>query len=383
MSALTAALRKKFKTPREAMKALGLDESLLENHMAKPTKFASLAALMAGAAVQPMLAKGAKVDLMPVFAGVTSKTWDPKKITMALDKALDGKLRKGAHDVTMKHVADLMDHIPGEKSMDESVSEPQHKAMEAAAHGHSTLGIPEKVGKEFAKADEGKDAWAKRAMDWMTENGMDAEMTEAFKEHMGHPGAEDEEEEEAEEINEGERDPPADDSRHADDRRADDRRADDKGRFGKDRRTGKDKGRMGKDGQIVLTRQAFDEALAARDKSTAEKVATAMRQEARDMRGAEALCKSKCGAFDALAFDSAEGMKRHALKALGSKHWEKIDVSALDALLEAYPNVGARPVERLAADGAARSMRGSGSSSEHAAALREKFPGLANIKIGA
>lgn len=34
-----------------------------------------------------------------------------------------------------------------------SVSEPQHRAMEAAAHGNSTLGIPEKVGKEFVAAD--------------------------------------------------------------------------------------------------------------------------------------------------------------------------------------------------------------------------------------
>jgi hypothetical protein len=37
-----------------------------------------------------------------------------------------------------------------------SVSSKQHRAMEAAAHGHSTLGIPKNVGKEFAKADEGK-----------------------------------------------------------------------------------------------------------------------------------------------------------------------------------------------------------------------------------
>lgn len=38
---------------------------------------------------------------------------------------------------------------------DKSASEAQHRAMEAAAHGHSTLGIPEKVGKEFVKKDEG------------------------------------------------------------------------------------------------------------------------------------------------------------------------------------------------------------------------------------
>ncbi len=37
----------------------------------------------------------------------------------------------------------------------------QHRAMEAAAHGHSTLGIPAKVGKEFVQADAtGKKAYA-------------------------------------------------------------------------------------------------------------------------------------------------------------------------------------------------------------------------------
>lgn len=38
-------------------------------------------------------------------------------------------------------------------SEDASVSEAQHNAMEAAAHGHSTLGIPAKVGKEFVSKD--------------------------------------------------------------------------------------------------------------------------------------------------------------------------------------------------------------------------------------
>lgn len=36
-----------------------------------------------------------------------------------------------------------------------SVSEAQRKAMGAAASGHSTLGIPAKVGKEFIDADKG------------------------------------------------------------------------------------------------------------------------------------------------------------------------------------------------------------------------------------
>lgn len=36
-----------------------------------------------------------------------------------------------------------------------SVSEKQRRAMGAAASGNSTLGIPEKVGKEFIAADKG------------------------------------------------------------------------------------------------------------------------------------------------------------------------------------------------------------------------------------
>lgn len=35
-----------------------------------------------------------------------------------------------------------------------SVSDKQHNAMEAAAHGHSTLGIPKSVGQDFVAADK-------------------------------------------------------------------------------------------------------------------------------------------------------------------------------------------------------------------------------------
>ena len=37
-----------------------------------------------------------------------------------------------------------------------SVSEKQRRAMQAAAHGHSSLGIPKSVGKEFAAADKAR-----------------------------------------------------------------------------------------------------------------------------------------------------------------------------------------------------------------------------------
>jgi len=46
---------------------------------------------------------------------------------------------------------------PGFKELADmpSTSEKQHRAMEAAAHGNSTLGIPKRVGQEFVRADKG------------------------------------------------------------------------------------------------------------------------------------------------------------------------------------------------------------------------------------
>jgi hypothetical protein len=38
-----------------------------------------------------------------------------------------------------------------------AVSKAQNAAMRAAASGHSTLGIPKKVGKEFVSATHGKE----------------------------------------------------------------------------------------------------------------------------------------------------------------------------------------------------------------------------------
>lgn len=37
-----------------------------------------------------------------------------------------------------------------------SVSQAQNRAMHAAEEGHSTLGIPQKVGAEFVAADHGR-----------------------------------------------------------------------------------------------------------------------------------------------------------------------------------------------------------------------------------
>jgi len=61
-------------------------------------------------------------------------------------------------DWTELNLNDLMESIKNpdfepKQAHDKSVSEAQHKAMEAAAHGESTLGIPKEVGKEFVSKD--------------------------------------------------------------------------------------------------------------------------------------------------------------------------------------------------------------------------------------
>ena len=148
MSALTEAMRKRFKTPKEAIRALGLDEKLLALDSAEavtmPTQFASTAAILVGTAIKPLLKPKAKIDLMPVFKDLTAADFDAAEFQGALDEALKGKLVKGA-DLKLAY-DNFMPHVQGmAKGVDESVSEPQHNAMEAAAHGNSTLGIPPSV----------------------------------------------------------------------------------------------------------------------------------------------------------------------------------------------------------------------------------------------
>jgi hypothetical protein len=336
-----------------------------------PTQFASTAALLVGTAVRPLLKPKAKIDLMPVFKDLTADGFDAKEFRGALDEALKGKLVKGA-DLKLAY-DNFMPHVEGmAKGGDESVSESQHNAMEAAAHGQSNLGIPPSVGKEFSEADKGKkfsggdgyDAmFVKKAMDWMKSKGMDDATSAEFMEHMGKPPAQDEEEE-PEEVTEGfrhveqhaedrprGRDKRADDKR-ADDRRADDRRADD--RRADDRRA-----------DDTDAHHAMDEA--SIEKRVTEKLKSKF-DAARDV-------KPWVGEVDPMAFDSGEAIYRHALKARGHKRWNTAHAEALRDLLDTYPKQGMRPVERAADPKYAMD------ESRRADAVK-LAPGLANIRIG-
>lgn len=113
MSKLKDALRKKFKTPREAILALGLDESLLteraydsatlnkENTMSKKDLLSRRGTVAYGALltfVSPQLAMDAKIDLRKPLHGLTAQNFKAKRGALArsIEKAVAGKLAEDA-----------------------------------------------------------------------------------------------------------------------------------------------------------------------------------------------------------------------------------------------------------------------------------------------
>lgn len=100
----------------------------------------------------------------------------------------------------------------------------------------------------------------------------------------------------------------------------------------KKRKLAKDKEPKDKD---MITKPAMDEAIASAVKTATE----SERKNQRDMREAEKAVRPYVGDL-AVAFDSAEGVYRSALKSLGVSGAETIHASALPALLSAQPVPG-------------------------------------------
>lgn len=162
--------------------------------MSKPTRLAALSIQMASAALAPLIAMDQKIALpKDLFSAITSKnlSTEKQKIIDSVKLALDGKLRKGVTvDTAIKPVVMALDALEDlmQKGADESVSEPQHNAMEAAAHGESTLGIPKEVGQEFAEADKGKAFDAEPLKAFLAQKGMAAEDIAKVCDMLPKPG---------------------------------------------------------------------------------------------------------------------------------------------------------------------------------------------------
>lgn len=321
---------------RDALLALGLDESLLdhpENPMtAKPTKFANLALQLTASYIKPFLAKDAKIDLMPVFKDVTSKNFDAKKVRMALDTALKGKLAKDA-DPHMGHVAQLMDHLEGAKAgtADESVSEAEQKAMGAAAAGNSNLDMPK--GKSFDASIEPLKAYLKEKG---AEDDVIGGACDMVRDMMMPPNALDAEETEEEKTAREKKEAEAKEAKAADAKTAADAEAAEAEKNAKGEDEMKD----------MVKKPAMDAAIKLATDLTAKKVKAEVIETQRAIRQAENAVKPYVGELASdLAFDSAADVYAAALKMRGVDV-KDVHPSAFPKLLELLPKAGARAVEQ-------------------------------------
>lgn len=277
----------------------------MENLMSKPTRFAYLALTGVAPLISTKLAKDAKIDLMPVFKDITRKNFDPKKVTMALDESLKGKLAK---DADLNDVAELMHELAEMKpaeSADESVSQPQHNAMEAAAHGHSNLGIPEKVGKEFEEKDKGKGFDAEPLTKFLKEKGINDEDIKKAMDML--PKAADAESEEDRMKREAEEKKAAEDKKARDEELA-----------------------------ARPTKETMDAAIKLACDETAKATEKRVRQNMHEISAALDLVKPLVGAIEApaMGFDSAEQIHRKALKMVGREDADTVHASALPTIIE-------------------------------------------------
>lgn len=305
MSKLLDALRTKFKTPGEAIKALGLDENLIAGSdvvvgdsneeiaaMSKKVLLSRTALMTLGtlaASCAPLMAQDHRLpDLIPIVADVTSKNFKESKpkLLAALTKALEGKLAK---DASIEGVAKLLDALEGGKAKDQEIDdEDDHTAIAIAPAETATDDDPLAKLKEFLKAKLGPEDMAQVEALCGTGGAMDNPPPFAG---MPKPG--------------GAKDafPPKDDAKK-----------DDK--------------------EEKLDKPAMDAAITAAVKKAQE--------DARAIRDAERAVRPFVGEL-AVAFDSAEQVYRHALTAIGVKDIDKVHASALPTILSMQTPPGARP----------------------------------------
>jgi 8-oxo-dGTP pyrophosphatase MutT (NUDIX family) len=374
-----------------------------DSKMTKPTRLEHAVLTRTASAINPLLAKDAKVNYAPLFKGLTTKNFKERRpaIVEGMRKLIKGKTI--AQDASIEHLAHMLDHFEHAPAIaDESVSGSQHRAMEAAAHGHSTLGIPKNVGEEFSKADKGK-TFGDMIRDWAAAKDWNAGMSDddfsaLDKMHSdckdGAMGGRDKEEtpeefEKAEHEIGGGEDRRADDRRGGRDRRGHDRRADDEeeeggeefGKFhekeGEDE--WEDKEDEGEDqlenlGSAARDRRADDrraddrrdardrrdgyDRKGGRDKKGAKDAALTQdsvnkmiedarmqeRRRAKNANAAREFIRPYVGAVS-MALDSAEQVLRAGAKALEIENADKLHPDALKPLIKMTGDMRMRRVE--------------------------------------
>lgn len=246
------------------------------------TRKASVAHGAMIAYLRPKLAQDAKIDLKPVFKGVTSKNFvaKHKDIVSGLRKAVSGKL---AQDADIEDVVDLLDSLKDIEAEDETEEMP-------------------KAGKARDEDPDHKGALREFLKDKLSEDDM-----KACDELMDAEDGDD------------------DGEKAMDDDETDEERAE---REKRDEEAGKDKA---KDEEPMVTKKAMDKAIERQVKDVEDRV----RKNMRELREAEEDVRPYVGKL-AMAHDSAEGVYRTALKAL-NVNIDGVHPSALKVILHSQP----------------------------------------------
>lgn len=262
--------------------------------------------------LRPRLAMDARakpLGVAKVLAGVTGKNFREQRSVIAkrIRELAGPKLAKDADLDDVEKVLDMLDKHEIDGVADESVSEAQHNAMEAAAHGQSDLDIPKRVGKEFVEKDKGKTFDAEPIKAFLREKGMSEDDIGAVSGMFPKPATD-----EFPDKKDGEETEEEKKKREA--------------------------AEAAKDNKMVTKDELS---------STLKAALAAQAANEQDIRLALDEVRPYVGNLPAtIGFDSGAKVRRHALTTLGVKDVDKIHESALKTILEMQPKPGARPAER-------------------------------------
>ena len=323
MGKLGEALRKKYKTPREALRALGLDEKLLDvSHLAydgankmKATRFGAMTLSIVAAQISPLLAMDQKVTLpTTLFSPLTTKNFKDSKTALlsGVRVAVDGKLRGGiALDASMEQLSKALDAFSDDMTagVDEPAPEDKADIMTKSASLEPPKAITEPGATYDAEPmkgflrdcgiDEEKIA---KCMDMMPKNGMARDADETPEEKAAREKKE------------------------------------------KDDKAATDAALAAKDAEMkdMVSKPAMDAALKAQGAEFEKKI-QAVRDNERGVRIALDEVRPLVGEIPAtMAFDSAAAVYRHVLVMKGVDGAATMHSDALLPVLKNLPKAGAR-----------------------------------------
>lgn len=373
MSRLGDALRRKFKTPQDAIRALGLDSKILDedivagdskerlNMKTKLTRQGAIATCVLASYLRPKLAQDAKIDLRPIFKGITAKDFKEKKsdLVKAIEKKVNPILAK---DATIGEVAELLDMIEAHGVEGEDAEVPESLQKEVG-----------EIGEKFAEPDVMDADPMAKVEEFLKGKLSDEDLAQCLSMLKGgEPGGGDEKggEEKLKELGAADnqddlekkplgKDEPADREEMAEKIKETEKKGakDEPPPF-----KGKPKVGGGMDSEKdMVTKPAMDAAIKAAVES--------VRKNGHDIREAERAVQPWVGNLT-MSFDSGEEVYRQALKMLNVKV-DGVHPSAYRTILELQPKPGNRkPGESQIAMDAANT-----------ASFHEMFPSAARIGL--